>query len=271
MARHHKFVLLAAAAGAVLAAALGLGQEPEAKPFEAVPVPDLSFTTQNTASQSPSDAERDEVYPVVANLPLPQRIGSVIAEARSTPEGIWVLSRPSFPEQLQTEDGCLRQTPRRTPRYLICDREEYSELLLLSPDRTRILRAFPQPGGGRFGRTGGADWFQVTEQAVYCGHDGVGKLSDSTVCRVDRSTFEFEGIVLTCEITNPTHVDGCRQEVTSIAMSLLAGNWIEGLAAGAAGIEIEDDGEVVLVSQQRRTRTTLRSEPFFSVVTVVRP
>lgn len=207
---------------------------------------------------------------MVANLPLQQRVGTVIAEAMSTPEGVWVLSRPTFPEHLKTEDGCLRQERGRTPRYLVCDRAEYSELLLLSPDRSHILRAFPQPGGGRFGLTGGADWFQITERAVYCGHDGVGELSDSTVCRIDRSTFEFEGIVLTCEVTNPTFVDGCRQEVTSTRMSLLAGNWIEGLAAGAAGIEVAEDGQIVLVSAQRQTRTWLRSEPFFSVVTVLR-
>lgn len=58
---------------------------------------------------------------------------------------------------------------------------EYGELLLMTPDRRRILRAYPFKGVP-------PQWLLVTPQAVYCGRQGDGGLPNSMVCRVDRST-----------------------------------------------------------------------------------
>jgi hypothetical protein len=58
---------------------------------------------------------------------------------------------------------------------------EYGELLLLTSDRSRILRAYPFRGLL-------PQWLMVTPKAVYCGRQGDGGLPNSMVCRVDRST-----------------------------------------------------------------------------------
>lgn len=58
---------------------------------------------------------------------------------------------------------------------------EYGELLLMTPDRSRILRAYPF-------RDVPPQWLLVTPRAVYCGRQGDGGVPNSMVCRVDRST-----------------------------------------------------------------------------------
>jgi hypothetical protein len=58
---------------------------------------------------------------------------------------------------------------------------EYGELLLLTPDRSRILSAYPFRGVP-------PQWLLVTQEAIYCGRQGDGGLANSMVCRVDRST-----------------------------------------------------------------------------------
>jgi len=58
---------------------------------------------------------------------------------------------------------------------------EYGELLLVTPDRSRILRAYPF-------RDVPPQWLLVTPRAVYCGRQGDGGVPNSMVCRVDRPT-----------------------------------------------------------------------------------
>ena len=137
--------------------------------------PTASPTTSLPASQSAAEARKFGIEPRVAALPIGVRVQQldtaswpVATTQASTPEGLWLVSRA---ERSPNYDDAAH------PGLLT----EYGELLLLTPDRTRILSAYPFRGVP-------PQWLLVTPQAVYCGRQGDGGLPDSMVCRVDRST-----------------------------------------------------------------------------------
>lgn len=90
----------------------------------------------------------------------------VATSQASTSEGLWLVSEP----------GGFGADDAEHPELA-----EYGELLLLTPDRGRILRAYPFRGVP-------PQWLLVTPKAVSCGRSGDGGLPDSMVCRVDRCT-----------------------------------------------------------------------------------
>jgi len=168
-----------AALGAATAAVLVVGGLVITRPsHQALPQPAgpgvSGPATSAAPSQSAADARVYGIDPAVAALPMEVRVRQyvsgnlpVASTEASTPEGLWLVSR--------AEDS---------PNYDYGAHPElaqYGELLLLTPDRSRILRAYPFRGVP-------PQWLLVTPQAVYCGRQGDGALSDEMVCRVDRST-----------------------------------------------------------------------------------
>ena len=138
-------------------------------------IPTASPTTSLPASQSAADARPYGIDPAVAALPIGVRVFQpdpaswpVATTQASTPEGLWLVSVPY---------GSPNYDDAAHPGLLT----EYGELLLLTPDRSRILRAYPFRGLL-------PQWLLVTPKAVYCGRQGDGGLPNSMVCRVDRST-----------------------------------------------------------------------------------
>ena len=128
--------------------------------------PTASPTTSLPASQSAAEARKFGIEPGVAALPIEVRVQQldvafwpIATTQASTREGLWLVSQAD-----------LRANPQ-----LAADN---GELLLLTPDRTRILSAYPFRGVP-------PQWLLVTPQAVYCGRQGDGGLPDSMVCRVD--------------------------------------------------------------------------------------
>ena len=140
-----------------------------------VPSPTVTPTASRSASQSTADALVYGIEAAVAALPIGVRVHQldpafwpVATSQASTPEGLWLVSRA---EDSPDYDDAAH------PGLLT----EYGELLLLTPDRGRILRAYPFRGVP-------PQWLLVTPRAVYCGRQGDGGLPNSMVCRVDRST-----------------------------------------------------------------------------------
>ena len=130
-------------------------------------------------SQSPADAARDGVVPALAELSVAERVSIVASE--STPEGVWAIS----------------EIPTDTPDHLIGDGAgihgtdfisalEYHEVLLLTNDRSRIVRAYPLPNQP-------AQLMLITDDAVYCARQGDGGLPDSMLCRIDRQSLDITG------------------------------------------------------------------------------
>ena len=144
------------------------------------------------ASQSAAKARIFGIEPVVAALPIGVRVQPldtaswpVATTQASTPEGLWLVSLPY--DSPDYDDAAH-------PGLLT----EYGELLLLSPDRGRILRAYPFRGVP-------PQWLLVTPKAVYCGRQGDGGLPNSMVCRVDRSTGALTVVVFpTPDVNDPT-------------------------------------------------------------------
>ncbi len=144
----------------------------------ATPTPTASPTPSPTASEPPSqsagDARTYGIEAAIAALPIEVRvlqldpaIWPLATTQASTPEGLWLLSYPYASAGVD-----LAAHPQLTM---------YGELLLMTPDRSRILRAYPF-------RDVPPQWLLVTPQAVYCGRQGDGGAPNSMVCRVDRST-----------------------------------------------------------------------------------
>jgi hypothetical protein len=177
---------------AVVAAGCGSGgggqqAEPTRTPSTgptATAAPTTPSVQPSGPSQSKADAKRDGVIAPLAALPL--RIRSQVGRSITTPEGVWALSRPAAGISKYTVGCRLGPDTGDYPTTTICT-TEYGELLLLSADQTRILRAYPLPAVP-------PDYLVVTPEAVYCGRGGdpvmaENVLPDSMVCRVDRKTF----------------------------------------------------------------------------------
>lgn len=150
----------------------GMGASSQTSSAE--PSPTTRPTAFLRASQSTADARAYGIDPAVAALPIGVRVRQyvsgtlpVASTQASTPEGLWLVSRA---------DGDGSADLGAHPELA-----QYGELLLMAPDRSRILRAYPFRGVP-------PQWLLVTPEAVYCGRQGDGALSDETVCRVDRST-----------------------------------------------------------------------------------
>lgn len=140
-----------------------------------VPSPMITPTASLSVSQFTADARAYGIDAAVAALPIGVRVFQpdpadwpAATSQASTPEGLWLVSRAEHSPNYDygAHSGLLA---------------EYGELLLLTPDRSRILRAYPFRGVP-------PQWLLVTPKAVYCGRQGDGGLPNSMVCRVDRST-----------------------------------------------------------------------------------
>ena len=157
-----------------------------------VPSPTVTPTASLSASQSTADARAYGIEAAVAALPIGVRVQPldpavwpVATSQASTPEGLWLVSRA---ERSPNYDDAAH------PGLLT----EYGELLLLTPDRGRILRAYPFRGVP-------PQWLLVTQDAIYCGRQGDGGLPNSMVCRVDRSTGALTVVVFpTPDVNDPT-------------------------------------------------------------------
>jgi hypothetical protein len=140
-------------------------------------------------SQSAEDARRDGIVPAVAALPLAQR-ANVVTEAVSD-EGVWMLTR--LPSTAWDEGIIVGDTTGVQGRDWVHG-FEYAELLLVDPDRQRVLRAYPLPAVPPTS-------LLVRPDAVYCAQQGDGALPDSMLCRVDRRTFALTVRVFPHETT----------------------------------------------------------------------
>ncbi len=159
------------------------------------PTPTVSATPTpaNSVSQSPADAARDGVSPVLAKLSVTRRVllidepYSGIPTKITAPEGTWLISRPDVGTLGDPESLCpTRDSDKPNPADVCFD---YAEILLMSTDLRRIIRAFPIPGLP-------PQWLALTPDALYCGRQGDGALPDSMVCRIDRTTDLFGSTTL---------------------------------------------------------------------------
>ena len=149
----------------------------------------IAPATDRRPSQSAADAARDLVLPDIAALPLSVRLAPIEPRHRgiptelSTPEGIWTISSPDI-------SSIVGHCPNPSPTYYPGGSSSqsgtcvmYTEILLLSPDRQHIRRAFPIADYP-------PQWLSLTPDAIYCGRqDGI----RSMVCRIDRSTQTLVG------------------------------------------------------------------------------
>lgn len=149
--------------------------------------PPTTVTTRdpNAPSQSAADARRDGVVPELAALPFSVRVG--ITASAPAAEGVWVISRPTAAASRYTKGCRLGPETGTYPTQTICT-TEYGEVLLLSADRARILRAYPLPSVP-------ATLLRLTPDAVYCARQGDTQMSeytlpDSMVCRIDRRSLK---------------------------------------------------------------------------------
>jgi hypothetical protein len=178
--------VLAGAAVVVLLVTIGLLARPAAKPTPALHPPRPTTSAATQPSQTPAEARRDGVLPALAALPVSKRVTPVdpLYEGTthtqlSAPEGVWVISRPD----VTTDTGCLpgraSSSNGTTATYRVCS--DYAEILLLTPDRHRVVRAYPIPGEP-------PQWIVLTPEAIYCGRQGDGALPESMVCRISRAS-----------------------------------------------------------------------------------
>jgi hypothetical protein len=135
------------------------------------------------SSQSSADAARDGIIPALAALPLAVRMRVIAAQV--TPEGVWVLSRPTEAAKSYAKGCRLGPETGKYPTDTICT-TEYGEVLLLDSTRTHILRAYPLAAVP-------PTLLRVTPTAIYFGRTGDTQLSettlpDSMVGRIDRAT-----------------------------------------------------------------------------------
>lgn len=142
-------------------------------------------------SQSPEDARRDQVIQRLAEMPVSERVGYLVET--ETSQGLWVLSTP-YPLYGQQDwiysgqENCIGICDRNLdPRRYGIDfiyLSEYSEILLMDPTGTKILRAYPMPGYPAYEMI-------VTDNAVFTGTsaDGAGCPS---LLRIDRKSLELE-------------------------------------------------------------------------------
>ena len=171
----------AAVAFTTLAVACGSGQPASQAPATSPPATTAPPATG--PSQPPADAKRDGVVAALANVPFAARVG-VVAEV-AAPEGVWVIARPTDAIAAYADGSRLGPETGEYPKDTISVKES-GEVLLLSADRTRIVRAYPLPSVP-------ATYLRLTDGAVYGGRPGDTTLDeyalpDAMVFRIDRRT-----------------------------------------------------------------------------------
>jgi hypothetical protein len=141
-------------------------------------------------SQSPADAARDQVLPEIAAMPLSRRLAPITADRAMVetqvtgPEGSWVISSPDISS---IEGTCPNPSPSVRPngggstQQITCVR--YTEILLMTPDLGRIIKAFPIKGYA-------PQWVTLTPTAIYCGAQADAR---SMICRIDRISMAVTG------------------------------------------------------------------------------
>lgn len=132
-------------------------------------------------SQSAGDAARDGIVPALAELSVADRVSVVVSD--STPEGVWAISE--IPGTTDALDCVIGDREGVYGTDFICV-SEYREVLLLTKNLSRIIRAYPLPGQP-------ARLLLVTDEAVYCSRQGDGGLPDSMLCRIDRQDLNITG------------------------------------------------------------------------------
>ncbi|MGI8518673.1 MAG: hypothetical protein ACR2ME_10125 [Acidimicrobiia bacterium] len=141
--------------------------------------PTIPFSTANP-SQTPEDAARDGVVPLIATAPVELRINGQLAAGDSG--WSWVASRLTEDFVTLTDaSNCHLAQPLSAPAA--SRGREYGELLLMEGDR--IFRAFPMPGSP-------LSWLYLANEAAYTGHIGDGAIPHSTIMRIDRVTLDTE-------------------------------------------------------------------------------
>ncbi len=151
--------------------------------------------TSQQPSQSAQDAQRDNVVPGLAALPIHERVA--ILSWVNTSEGTWALSRPPQTNGGQFLAGPVVGDPAGTRGVDMISLVEYGELLLLD-DNGQIVKAYPMPGAP-------PTWILAAPPFLYAGRTGDGALPDSTLVRIDRSTLEAAFVVV------PAALDGATQ------------------------------------------------------------
>ncbi|MEM8706917.1 MAG: hypothetical protein AAGE98_10705 [Actinomycetota bacterium] len=131
-------------------------------------------------SQSPVDADRDGVVAELAALPFERRVFP--RYMHETDDTVWILSRPGF-DDLDTQGCGFGNTIDGTYGLDVICTVEYGELLAVDRSTGRIRRAYPFSGVP-------PQWFELTDEALYCGRQGDGGLPDSMLCRIDLETGE---------------------------------------------------------------------------------
>ena len=157
---------------------MDIGVEPDAStettPF--VPRPD-------GASQQPEAAVRDGVVAAVALLPIVDRVGEWgETPGTSTEEGFWAIGRMN---PTAGDDDCVVGLAFGVYGIDFVCADTYGEVLLMSNDGNEILAAYPMPDVP-------PTWMVVTAEAIYCGRPGTQALPLTALCRIDRSSGEFQ-------------------------------------------------------------------------------
>lgn len=150
----------------------------------------VSVVVQDGPSQTPQEAERDQVVPEIAALPSAVRInqiGTATGAGRTsvqTADGVWIISKPDETALDGKLDGCLLgDTAGVYGRDYVCV-STYTEILLLDEQTDQILRAYPFPDVPPRSLTVGA-------HALYCVGQGDGGVTDSVLCRIDHDSLDI--------------------------------------------------------------------------------
>jgi hypothetical protein len=258
--RRARLLLPALAAAAVAAVLVGvaLGFRPAATGTPVPPAtqgpatpsatPSVTPSAPATPSQSAAAARRDGVYPQVAALSLGDRTArdEDAPEPVTTPEGVWQLAQPDVAPFLDTDDGCAERRAG-APAYALCS-NSYTEVQLLSPDRSRLLRAYPLPELA-------ARWIEITPAAVYCGRTGDGAVPESMLCRIDRESGELSGRLYACDVADCAPWDPDR-------LATWPGTWSQGTQPVSGGFDgVEPAGrDLVVTDLDGRVTVTLNPE-----------
>jgi hypothetical protein len=158
--------------------AVDIGDEPDASSETTLSVP-----RPDGASQEPEAAVRDGVVPAVALLPIVDRVGEWgETPGTSTEEGFWSIGRMN---PTAGDDDCVVGLGSGVYGIDFVCADTYGEVLLMSIDGNEILAAYPMPDVP-------PTWLVVTDEAIYCGRPGTEALPLTALCRIDRSSGEFQ-------------------------------------------------------------------------------
>jgi hypothetical protein len=234
---------------------------PTTSPAPALHPPQPTATATSAAlqpSQTPAEARRDGVLPALAALPVSKRVAPVdplyegTTHTRiSAAEGVWVISRP----EISTDTGCLPgraggSNDGATTSYRVCS--DYAEILLLTPDRQRVIRAYPIPGAP-------AQWIVLTPEAIYCGRQGDGALPESMVCRIDRaSASASSGNNFTARLFPPS---GTVDQGSPTSVKSWPGTWTINPPNQRTGFDRADLNQGLLRILSSTGQTTVRLDP----------